>query len=173
MAWTNPPTITPGSVISASSFGNVVRDDLLYLLARPKQAIIRNPGSDYTTTSTSFVAIDSTNLSISLTISGSAIWVYFNGVYRGTSTDVRLALDLNVNGARYAAGNADGIVQSIAPIGGNYPSPIGFGVLITGLAAGSHTLVPVWKVMVAGTAGLSAGGTATRNHPITFGAMEV
>jgi hypothetical protein len=173
MAWTTPRTWVDGEVPGGSTFNAHVRDNLLYLLARPNQRISRDAGSSYTTTSTSFVDIDGTNLSISLTTSGSAVLIGMAGAVRGDSTDVRACFDVTIDGTRYAATTTEGITQGLPPVGGNFKSPISFAVLATGLSVGSHTFRLQWKVQAAGTTALLSGGVANNDHPISFWAVEV
>lgn len=173
MAWTIPPTVTPGEVISASGFGNVVRDDLLYLLARPSQAVIHVPEATYTTSSSAFTPIDAAQLSITLNLAGSAVMIGFSGMARSNASDVRAAFDVEIDGVRYAAATTEGICQSLPPISANLPNHVQFTVLAAGLTPGAHVFRPVWRVPNVGTAGLLAGGVAYFSHPVVFWAAEV
>lgn len=173
MAWTFPPTVLPGEVISASNFGNIMRDDLLYLLARPSRAVIHVPQVTYTTTSSTFTPIDAAQLSITLNLAGSAVMIGFSGMARSNVGDVRAAFDVEIDGMRYGDATTEGLCQSLPPIGGNMPNHVQFTVLATALTPGSHVFRPVWRVPSAGTAALLAGGVAYFSHPVVFWAAEV
>src|SRR5690242_16872399 len=134
MGWTTPATWNPGQVISATDLNTHLRDNLNYLLSgRARQVIKRDNNANYSTTSTSFVDIDATNLSITLNLSGSAVLVTFTAVADNTGGGLPV-LDIDVDGTRYGSAGADGLVQA----GGN-KSPVTLSVLITGLSAGNHT----------------------------------
>ncbi len=164
MAWTSPSTWAAGSVVSAVALNQQLRDNALYLLSRPHQMIKRTAGANYETTSTTFVPIDSTNLSISLTLSGSAVLVNFSGVTEVPSGGGSAYYDLEVDGVRYSP-TANGSLQ--APFSGAN-APLQLTLLITGLSVGAHTFRPVWRSVSGGTARLLAV-----SYPITFFAMEV
>src|SRR5258708_27288320 len=101
MRWTAPPTFTPGQVVTATDLNTYLRDNPNYLYARPNSSIKRVNGSDYTTSSSTFVDIDGTNLSITLTLTGAAVLVCFTAnipsAFGGNG-----AFDVVVDGVRYA-----------------------------------------------------------------------
>lgn len=163
MAWTTPLTWSAGSVVSAANLNEQVRDNHNYLISRPHQRIIRAV-SDYSTTSTTFVNIDATNLSIDLTTSGTAVLVGFNGVIRQTES---VYLDLNVDGTRYA-NTTNGIgIATISSTANDQLS--GFVVLVTGLSVGSHQFRPMWRV----ASGTGVLRSASSSSPVCFWAVEV
>lgn len=136
MPWTTPITWTAGSVVGASQLNQQVRDNLNYLLSRPHQVIKRD--ATYTTTSTAFVEMDSVNLSITLTLSGSAVLVGFSATIVNPAQ-----FDLSVDGVRYTS-FANGLIYH--NIGFAYSVPISYAVLVNGLSVGSHTFQPLWRV---------------------------
>lgn len=70
MAWTTPKTWATSELVTAAMMNTHLRDNLGYLLAgRP--AAVAMSRTAYTTTSTSMVDVDATNLKIVLTPSGS------------------------------------------------------------------------------------------------------
>ena len=173
MGWSTPPTVASGAVISASTFGNVVRDDLLYLLTRPSAAVKRDNGATYTTTSTTFVDIDGTNLTATLSMNGGVALVGFAGVIRNLSTDQSALLDITYDSVRVGAAGTNGLVR-VQPVATAHAEYITMLALITGLSVGSHTFRPQWRVQAAGTIGLFSGnGTLGEDLIPTFFAIEV
>jgi hypothetical protein len=162
MAWTTPITWTAGTVVGAANLNEQLRDNFNYLLSRPRQAIKRTAGADYTTTSTSFVNIDATNLSINLTMSGSAVLVAFSGVLRQTES---VFLDFSVDGTRHAnTSNGIGVATLTSTANDQLA---GYTILVTGLSVGSHTFNAMWRV-ASGTGVLRA-----INSPVFFSVIEV
>jgi hypothetical protein len=163
MTWTTPQTWVAGSVVSAAQLNEQLRDNLTYLLSRPHQRIIRNAG--YSTTSTSFVDIDSTNLSITLTLSSGAVLV---GLEANVSYDAgggsRPVFDITIDGARYANAVATGLGGITGPSGA-FTAHLSFTVLVVGLTVGSHVFRPVWRNSVTGATSLVS--------PVVFWALEV
>ncbi len=160
--WTSPVTWNPGQVVAASDLNAQLRDNLIYLFARPQGVVKRDNGASYTTTSTSFVDIDGTNLKITLNISGSAVLLGFTGC------GYLAQFDFLIDSTRYASAGADGLVDAGGALG-----PICMIGLVTGLAAGSHTFKVQWKV-TGGTGALYAGnGTGGQDFIPTFWASEV
>jgi hypothetical protein len=143
VAWTTPDTRSAGDVLSAANYNIYLRDNLNYLFSgRPKFSVLRDNGGDYTTTSTTFVDVDGTNLKGTLTISGSAVLLGFTCQFKYQTTTAYL--DFTVDGVRVGAAGADGLIYSVS--GAAYMKPFGcFIALATGLSVGSHTFKVVWK----------------------------
>lgn len=173
MAWTTPRTWVAGEVPGDTIFNTHVRDNLNYLIARPSSSIKRDNNATYTTTSATFVDIDSANLSITLNISGSAVLVSFCGLCTGNN-NLFAFFDITVDGVRVGAAGADGIAGFF--IGGNN-ALASFAVLVTGLAAGTHTFKVQWKYGAGSTAtnlGLYAGNNLGGSDVIpVFSVVEV
>ena len=166
MAWTAPATWSPGQVVTATDFNAQLRDNLGYLLSRPNSSIKRDNNANYTTTSGVFVDIDTTNLSIQLTTSGSAVLLGFTGVLNTSGNDGYL--DFTIDGTRYGSAG-DGIAQ----ISGAVDRTVSMLALVTGLAAGAHTFKVVWGVG-SGTLTLRSGNGVTYQNLIpSFFAVEV
>src|SRR5258706_5274648 len=106
MPWSTPPTFTSGQVITATDLNTYLRDNPNYLLSRPKNAVKRDNNANYTTTSASFVDIDGTNLSITLSVSGSAVLLAFSGTVNASSTHT--AFDFTVNAVRVGSAGCGG-----------------------------------------------------------------
>ncbi len=149
MAWTTPDTRSAGDVLSAAAYNTYLRDNLSYLFSgRPKFSILRDNGADYSTTSTSFVEVDGTNLKGTLTIAGSAVLLGFTCQFKYQTPTAYL--DFIVDGVRVGAAGADGLIHSVSAAA--YSKPFGcFLALVTGLSVGAHTFKVVWK---------SSGGTS-------------
>ena len=167
MPWTTPPTFTPGQVVTATDLNSYLRDNPSYLLGRPSSVIRRNNGSDYTTTSTSFVDIDATNLAITFAVSGTAVLITFAGALRIAAATNQADFDVTVDGVRYGLG-ANGLISMNLP-NASVDNLVSFSVLVTGLAAGSHTFKVQWKV--SGST-LTLRATSSQNEA-TFCAVEV
>jgi len=108
-------------------------DNLLYLYSRPAASYTGVAGGNYTVTSTSYVALDATNLKLTLTTSSGRVLV---GVIMNASGSASLAAGFRVNvdaGASYAYwGDSHQVFVT--------PNVISFApLLLTGLSAASHT----------------------------------
>lgn len=167
--WTTPPTFVAGRVISPADIATYFFGNDSYLLNRPVTARIRNNAGAYSTSSTTFVDIDATNLSITLAMSGSAVLLTFSANTRLSGTDVAPMFDFVIDGVRYATGFTQGMGQMTA-ISNTKPGPINVWALVTGLSAASHTFKPQWAVPSAGTSGIESDLTTS---PIVFGAVEI
>jgi hypothetical protein len=124
--------------------------------------------SDYTTVSTTFVDIDSTNLSLEITTKGGNVLCGFSGYFTQAGSTDAISLDVEIDGVNW--GGNDGIIRSET---GSSPN-IGFQILIPGLPAGNHKLNLQWKTFLGLTATLLAGaGTASGDLHPQFWATEL
>ena len=168
MAWTTPRTWVTDELVTASIMNTHVRDNLDALKSPPSASYVLNQGSDYTTTSTSFVNVDGTNLSLGITTSGGAVMVGFHGTVDADDSAAKIHFEVEVDGARNAGD--DGIVFVENHL---YGAPVSFVRLITGLSAAAHTFKLQWKTS-AGTATLFAGaGTSGKDVHPQFWVREV
>ncbi len=176
MAWTTPDTRSAGDVLSAANYNTYLRDNLNYLFSgRPKFAILRDNGASYTTTSTSFVDVDATNLKGTLTLSGSAVLIGFQCVLASSGAGGPLApqFDISVDGVRVGASGADGLMRASSTTTYVYPG-VALLALITNLSAGSHTFKVLWKCNQALTVTMYAGnGTSGEDFIPHFWGIEV
>lgn len=126
-------------------------------------------GSDYTTTSTTFVDVDASNFSLTITTTGGNVLIGFYGVVKsGASQGVHF--DVDIHGTR--AGLDDGII-GIKSASVDDQMPVTFVHLETGLSAASHTFKLQWK-RNGGTATLYAGaGTSTADYHPQFWVQEL
>jgi hypothetical protein len=171
MAWTTPITWTTNQLVAASDMNAQIRDNENYLFSgRPGSTIKYDAGASYTTTSTSFVDIDATNISITLTISSGRALVMFMSV-----SDAQVqngAFDISVDGTRIGSAGTNGISASFMTNAVD-TSTTTIGVVVTGLSVGSHTFRPQWRKLN-GTATMFAGnGVAQQDFIPVFSVIEV
>lgn len=95
-------------------------------------------GSDYTTSSTSFVAVDSTKLALMHVNFGEGVTVNFHG--SGRNAQAQVYFDLEVDGLRL--GGSTGIVRH----GASQVTPISFTRLLSTLPPGLHAFKLMWRV---------------------------
>jgi hypothetical protein len=159
-----------GNLVLATDM-NLIGNDLNWLKAPPTANYVLNQGSDYTTTSSSFVNVDGTNLSLAITTAGGNVLIGFSGVVGNNTLAAVVYLDVDIDGAGRFAGD-DGIVAIQHSVAGHMYNA-SFVVLKTGLVAGLHTFKLQWKVQ-AGTGTLYAGaGTAQHDNHAQFWVREV
>lgn len=178
MTWTTPRTWQVDELVTADLLNTHLRDNLNALKSPPSQQVVRDNEAAYSTTSTSFVVVDGTNLKITLTTTGGDVLVGFTGTAHADSTSGRqMSFDVQVDGSGGWAqdqGYAGGIVTTA--IQSTIAQAVGFGpILITGLSAGVHTFAVQWR-MNAGTGYLHADADDAdyRNEePVIFWAREV
>lgn len=167
MSWTDPRTWAVGEVVTANLLNEQLRDNLNALHTTNGDEYTLDESTDYTTTSTSFVDVDATNLAVTLTTSGGDLLIGFSGGVYPPAGIVYFTVD--VDGSPIMGD--DGIVGTYRS--NNYLEPVSFIVLKTGLSAESHTVKLQWKVS-ASTAILYAGaGTSTKDIHPQFWALEV
>jgi hypothetical protein len=166
MSWTTPRTWTADELVTATMMNTHIRDNLNALKSPPSDNYECDEASDYTTTSTSFVDVDGTNLELTITTNGGAVLVHFHGMFY--TNGARLWLDVDVDETR--EGGDDGIIGAWQTA--NFA--VTFSRLITGLSAGEHTFTLQWKVASSGTATLYAGaGTSNADMHPQFWVREV
>lgn len=165
--YVTPRTWTTGELVTKSIMDTYVSAQETALASPASFYIKIDELSDYTTASTSFGTIGSTELSATITTSGRTIWVSFSGEI-GNAGANRTYVDLLVDGAQWAGNDGFG-AQATSSTDVLYS----FMVPVTGLLAASHTFALTWKVS-GGTATLYAGaGTASHDtHPF-FSAFEL
>lgn len=162
MTWENPKTWVTGELVTAAMLNTHLRDNLNALKSPPSDDYVCNESTNYTTTSSSFVNVDATNLALTINTNGGDVMVGFHGVVINNTTNAIIYLDVEVDGSRHAGDDGALEIQFATFT----ILPASFVRLITGLAEGSHTFKLQWKVS-AGTGTLYAGsGTPTvDSHP--------
>lgn len=167
MAWTAPTTRTTGELITAAIWNTDIVDNLDALKDPASDYSVLDEASNYTTNVTSFADVDSTDLSRTITTTGSDVLVEFHGMV-SIDTDVcGVQLNVSVDESNHAAD--DGIIGLHRAAGSIAAAriPISFTRLIPGLSAASHVFRLRWKVVGAATATMyvGAGTTSGDIHP--------
>jgi hypothetical protein len=171
MAWTTPKTWNVDELLTAANLNTHLRDNLNALKAPPTAHYECNESSDYSTTSTSFVDVDGTNLALTLTTGGGDVLVHFHGSVRHGAVG-RIFFDVTVDGNRVAGD--DGIVGGqCANAASGAADYLTFTRLVTGVSAGEHIFKLQWRTSAA-TAWLFAGaGTGNGDVHPQFWVREV
>ncbi len=166
MAWTTPRTWVAEELVTAAIMNAHVRDNLNALKSPVSQQVLRDNNANYTTTSTSFVDVDTTNLKITLVTQGGDVLVWFGGIAANSAvTDACFTVQVDSTDA--------GLAEGLTTKYGGTASHVSFVYLVTGLSASSHTFTLRWKTASAGTATLFCGSGALPDVPVIFGAREV
>jgi hypothetical protein len=167
MSWTTPRTWVNNEALTASDMNTHIRDNLAALKSPPTAQYTANEGSNYTVTTTTFVSIDATNLSLNITTSGGDVMIGFHGTMMNSGGYIMV--DVLVDNIARLGGD-DGFVHLAAT---SAVHPVGFVHLVTGLSAGSHNFKLQWRVN-SGTGTLYAGaGTANQDSHPQFWVREV
>lgn len=149
MAWTVPPTWSAGvkDQPTLTDFNQLLRDNLNYLLGGRGIAKQEYLGADKTTTSTSFVAVDTTNFRLtSGTINSGRYIVFCSAEWGVTTLNNKIYADMYVD-ATTRANNGNGTRGIIS--WNNPTQNTDRMVLIayfTGLSVATHTFDLYWKV---------------------------
>lgn len=173
MAWTAPTTRTTGTLITASIWNTDIVDNLDALKDPPTDLYNFDEASDYTTSSTSFADVDSTNLAMSITTTGGDILVTATLSAAHSDGAGFIYFDIDLDGTRQ--GLDDGIVffelSAASGIAGA-TIPVTISYWIQSVSAGAHTVKLQWKTSGA-TASLWAGAaTASKDVHPQFAARE-
>ncbi len=161
MAWTRPKTWS-SEPLTSLDLNTYVRDNQNYLRDRLDNSVSRivSADSNFSTTSTAWVDVDSVALSLNLTTLGGAVLLGYAGSISVGSNRRNCFLNISVDGVDYFADNGVTIYGSSGE--GAYRSkPLGFVILIPGLSAGSHSFVLRWK----SESGTQVSMVATTSHP--------
>ena len=158
-----------GQLVTAADLNAQVRDNVGYLFERPLTVITSDRGSDFVTTSTSFVNVHIDDMALTLTLAGTRARVTFQGNFRIQTSSPgtgRVYLDIAVDGIRQAGD--DGLV--VAQVISDDYVPLGFSWVVTGLIPGTHTFTLQWRATASvgsPTATLFAGAatSAYDMHP--------
>lgn len=171
--FTNPPSFSAGRA-TKTEMNTYLRDNLL-ALKYPPFAMYTTVGhsADYSTTSTSFADVDSTNMALSITTGGdgagnpSDVLIGFCGTaYSSSSIRIyfRLLEDgitLNIDGDGYCVSEASGV------------RPIGFMFLRANASIGTHVYKLQYKVSSGTGVILANAGTSTRDCRSQFWTREI
>jgi hypothetical protein len=169
--WATPvKTWADNNLVAASDLNAEIRDRMDFLKSPPTAQYTLNQASDYTTTSTSFVDVDGTNLVLTITTAGGDVLIGFSGLVGNNGNTQNVLFDVLLDGVRI--GGDDGLIGMRTAAAGA-ASPVSLLFLKTGLSAGSHTFKLQWRT-TATTATLYAGaGTANFDLHPQFWVREV
>lgn len=153
MAWTTPRTWEDGEIVTADQLNTHIRDNMDYLKERmdgtAKQYI--RTSSNYTTTSTSLVDVDGSNMSLTLTTDGSDVLVTFCALASLASGAKRISMGVKIDTTDYL------LVSNTSVTTTYFETNVNFCYVFTGLSAGSHDFILRWKSNEGVTATLTAG----------------
>ncbi len=168
MAWTPPLTWSPGDVVTASQMNTYVRDNPAFLLGGRQiaQKRWRNSGN-YTTTSTAWVKVDSTNLTLSVNSTFASgrlfctaqFWTAIVDLDSGATAPYFMFYDLLVDNTTYLSTGTSSSTYGCATLSRDAtytPTAntfMNFSGCFTGLSADVHTVDLVWKCGNANTRG--------------------
>ncbi len=172
MAWTSPPTFSSGQVVTAADLNSYLRDNTNYLLAR-NYGFLRYLGS-YSSTSTSFVDVDATNLSLTVTInSGRALVLIGLHLSNASGGGPHSSIDCIVDSTTRIGDATEGLVFQYGDA--TITGAMGFFMgVATGLSVGSHTFKIQYKTdSGANAARIGYQNGALQNHPINFLVLEI
>ncbi len=168
MPWNIPVTWTPGQIVAASDLNSQLRDDLNYLLAgRPTGFVVRSGTSDYTTSSTTFVDVDATNLILTLTLNSSRVLLVASALINASASGGACYLDWIVDSTTRAGGTS-GLVNNAVAGGGTQVHAVTAIGLFTGLSAGAHT----FKLQARGN-GTGSANILNNGPVITLFGLEI
>jgi len=161
MAWTDPPEWVDDEVVTAALMNTNIRANLLALKSAPSDYYPLDEVSDYSTASTTFVAVDGVNLSLAITTTGGDVLIGFTGCFSHDTATAYLHLEVDID-AGTTLGGDDGVAGHRFIATTEWVT-VSFTQPAFGLDAGVHTFVLHWKTS-AGTVSLSGGaGTANRD----------
>lgn len=147
MAWTTPTTRSTNDLITASIWNTDLVNNLLALKAPPTASYVF--AGPYSTTSTSEVDVDTTNLSLSITTTGGDVLVgWLGSVYMSVAGTCYL--NVTMDGANLLTIGNIGVFSHTNTVAG------GIVALKTPVTAAMHTFKLRWKVS-GGTANMGNG----------------
>ncbi len=169
MAWTTPKTWTSEPLTSAD-LNTHLRDNLEFLKDPPTAHYECVETADYTTTSTTFVDIDETNLSFTLETEGGDVLIGFHGMVQVNSSSKRtIAFDVAIDGERLGGIAGIHIVYGL----NTEKLPVSFVRLVTSLSAGSHTFSLQWRVSASQATLYAGAGSGDTDIVPQFWVREV
>lgn len=153
MAWTTPKTWV-SEVLTSNDMNTYLSDNTQYLYDELTATVVKQidtQTTEYSTTSTTSVAIDATDLNVTLTLSGDKdVMITFAGqVYSTGNTTAVFEL--------LAAGVTYNIVS--ATLAGPERKNASHSFIISGLSAGSQTFRPLWRTSNGTEIKMLAGST--------------
>lgn len=166
-AWTEVTYLDDDDLLT-NAWVDMVAGNLAYLLDPNVDQVIRDNSAEYTTTSTSFVDVDATNVKATITTNGGPVLVCVSGSTQNSNVNQQCMFDIDVDGTRVGADHTFGLVVVETDTAANWQN-MSFSVLVTGLGAGAHTFKLQWRVS-ANTGALEAADT---NSALVISAIEL
>ena len=142
--WHTPKTWELNELVTENMLNEQVRDNVSYLFERPLTVVTSDRGSNFVSTSTSFVNVHAGDMALTPTLVGTRARVTFQGNFRIQTSSPgagRLYLDIAVDGIRQAGD--DGLL--VTHITSDDFVPLAFSWVLTGLTPGTHTVTLQWK----------------------------
>lgn len=166
MAWVDIAAYTENQVLDAADL-NQLADDIEYLRDPNEYAYFYGNGPEMTTTSTSFVSMGANFEQAAFLCTGRPVLVLLEGSVRVTGVAAEIGhFDIEVDGARIgSAGNglvSVGRETNAGSVVSTPPYYANIGAIITGLAAGTHSIKMMWVVDSGGTLRIGYGAGAVR-----------
>lgn len=166
MSWNTLADLTTGQIVTETHMDEI-RENIEYLHSPNKDLVEHNEGSDYTTTSTSFVDVDATDLSQTLTTTGGNVLVLCQVVVL-SGTAANTYFDVDIDGTRFGTANTLGLATWKVNDANDFGS-ITLAFIVDGLSAASHTFKLQWRV----SAGTTTMYSTTANYPVIFHVIEL
>lgn len=163
MAFTTARTWVAGELVTAALMNTYIRDNQTALKAPPQDIYSTGAYGTTSTTSTSFVNTDATNLSLDITTTGGRILIIFNGLVSHGGVADNAQFDFAINGSRIGDTThglgARGISTSSVQFQCNY-------VILTGAqGAGAYNVKVMWRSV--------AGNSITLQSNVLFHICEI
>jgi len=165
MAWGSVAAFSENDVVTAAIL-NQMADNIEYMRAPNQYAYLYN-STEMTTTSGTFVSLGANFEQATFACTGRPLLVLLQGSVRVTGSSAEVGhFDIEVDSSRIGD-SAVGIISfARETFGGsvltNAPYLTSIGAIITGLAAGNHSIKMMWIVDSGGTLRLGYGGAAVK-----------
>lgn len=160
--WITPREWVVGEAISATKL-NEISESLNYIHEKPKSVVtIYGSGTDLTTGSTTYVAVDDAQFTLSLEVqAGEDVRLWLTLVHTNATTGTLNDYDVIIDDTTYVSANigtplTQGIIRGRIAAGAVNQSNNAY-LVISGLSAGVHTFKLRWKTS-ASTAKLILSG---------------
>lgn len=135
---------------------------------RPSQKIVRNAGSDYTTTSATFVDVDATNLKLSLAIDGTRALVIANAYVSSSAAGGGAVLDVILDSTTRAGDATYGLFSSGQGTSGTQIMTGVCFAIFNSLTAGTHD----FKLQFRAYAGTGTTKISSNGQPVVMVGFE-
>ncbi len=170
--WTNPKTWVVDELVTAATMNEQVRDNLLWLKSPPNREHTALGDDDWITSSTSWVDVDGTYLTLHMETTGGDLMVHFHGTLTLTGMDSVVYFDLLLDGVPVGGGNGIIALQNPDAATAQRITPVSFTRRIKNVSPMPHLLSLQWRVNT-GVARMLAGTTSGRQLRPQLWMMEV